>query len=243
MTEPNRVLGRLREESGSPLQGALLRAGREVVASEAARVGVLEALGLVQGQIGGARMPSSYFRRGGLLLAAMVVSAAAVAIPIARRALMAGPPAASIAQQDPGASAKTPEIAEVPGGSETDSAPLATNGTNLRSPKSVAGADESGAVRTAAHAVGRNALAAELAALDAARAKLNNGEPRAALVLLDSYQRDFPKPRLALEAEVLRIDALDRGGQTEAARKRAAAFVQSHPKGVLTGRVRRYLEK
>jgi hypothetical protein len=46
-----------------------------------------------------------------------------------------------------------------------------------------------------------------------------------------------------LEAEVLRIDALDRAGQAEAARRHAEMFVQKHPKGVLTGRVRRYLAR
>jgi hypothetical protein len=48
---------------------------------------------------------------------------------------------------------------------------------------------------------------------------------------------------LALEAEVLRIFAYDKAGQTQLAKKRAEAFVVKYPKGVLSARVRRYLEQ
>jgi len=121
-------------------------------------------------------------------------------------------------------------------------APPSEPSTDGQTAKPSRSTDEAGSQRSV-HLPARNALAAELAALDVVRIKLNAGEPRAAQQVLDAYQRDFPKARLALEAEVLRIDALDRAGQSEAARKRAAAFIQAHPKGVLTGRVRRYLDK
>jgi hypothetical protein len=85
------------------------------------------------------------------------------------------------------------------------------------------------------------ALTAELEALDAVRAALAQGDPGGALSLLDSYSRSYPQGRLELEAEVLRIDALARAGQSDVAKKRAEMFLKRHPKSVLASRVRGYL--
>jgi hypothetical protein len=85
-------------------------------------------------------------------------------------------------------------------------------------------------------------LTAELGALDAARSALAKGEARRALVLLDSYAKSYPRGRLMLEAEVLRIDALARSGETQAAKQRAATFLRRHPNSVLSARVRSYLD-
>src|SRR6188768_812051 len=57
------------------------------------------------------------------------------------------------------------------------------------------------------------ALRAELAQLDAARARLAAGHAEQALALLDAYERATPRGVLRLEAEVLRIDALSRSGR------------------------------
>jgi hypothetical protein len=84
-------------------------------------------------------------------------------------------------------------------------------------------------------------LAAEIAALDAARTSLSRSEPNAALVALDAYSRNFPRGKLRLEAEVLRIGALAKSGQTDAARKRAETFLRHHPDSVLASRVRSYV--
>ncbi len=84
------------------------------------------------------------------------------------------------------------------------------------------------------------ALRAELQAVDSARATLASGNPQGALALLDAYDRGYPRGLLKLEAEVVRIDALARSGQTDAARRRADAFLRQHPKSVLASRVRRY---
>jgi len=83
-------------------------------------------------------------------------------------------------------------------------------------------------------------LTAELAALDTARTALGHSDPAGALAALDSYAHDFPRGRLKIEAEVLRIGALAKSGQTEAARKRAEAFLRLHPDSVLASRVRSY---
>ena len=65
-----------------------------------------------------------------------------------------------------------------------------------------------------ARAAASGALSAELGVLDVARSKLGAGDARGALAVLDEYARTFPRGRLGLEAEVLRIDALSRAGDT-----------------------------
>ncbi len=87
------------------------------------------------------------------------------------------------------------------------------------------------------------ALTAELGVLDSARSKLAAGDAKGALGVLDEYAKTYPRGRLGIEAEVLRIDALARAGETGAAKKRAEAFVKRHPKSVLAPRVRRYLDE
>lgn len=81
-------------------------------------------------------------------------------------------------------------------------------------------------------------LGGELASLDEARSLLAAGNSAGALTKLDAYNRAFPKGRLQLEAEVLRIDAFRRSGQVELARKRADAFLKKNPNSVLASRVR-----
>ncbi len=84
-------------------------------------------------------------------------------------------------------------------------------------------------------------LAAEIAAIDAARNALRSGDAKGALTLLDAYGRDFPKGSFGLEAQVLRIEALAAAGQREKARVLAERFLATHPNSVLAPRVRAVL--
>jgi hypothetical protein len=86
------------------------------------------------------------------------------------------------------------------------------------------------------------ALRAELGALDAVRSALANGRPPLALSLVATYFRTFPRGRLYPEAEVLRIDALAKAGQPNAARRYARDFIKRHPNNILSARVRPYAE-
>jgi len=85
------------------------------------------------------------------------------------------------------------------------------------------------------------ALSEELGALDSARSMLASGDASGALARLDNYNKAFPKGRLQLEAEVLRIDALMKSGQQDLAKKRAQTFLAKHPNSVLAPRVRGFL--
>jgi len=87
------------------------------------------------------------------------------------------------------------------------------------------------------------ALTAELALLDAVRGSLSRGEASSALSQLDGYARTYPRGRLALEAEVLRIDSFAKSGRTAVARQRAENFLNRYPNSVLASRVRGYLHR
>jgi outer membrane protein assembly factor BamD (BamD/ComL family) len=86
-------------------------------------------------------------------------------------------------------------------------------------------------------------LRAELRALDQVRASLASGDFMGALSLLDAYFQSFRHGRLHPEAEILRIDALARCGQTDAARSHAEEFLRRHPKSVHAARLQSIVER
>jgi hypothetical protein len=86
-----------------------------------------------------------------------------------------------------------------------------------------------------------SSLAAEVAALDAASKALAGGDAAGALRRLDAYQKDHPNGALALEAQVLRIEALARTGDKARAKSLAQNFLKAHPTSVLAPRVRSIL--
>jgi hypothetical protein len=85
-------------------------------------------------------------------------------------------------------------------------------------------------------------LGQEISSLDAARSMLARGNTQEALFLLDGYARGFPRGKLAIEAELLRIDALARSGDEVETRRRARMFLARHASSVLAARARTYLD-
>jgi TolA-binding protein len=81
----------------------------------------------------------------------------------------------------------------------------------------------------------------EIALLDAARAAVNAGRPTEALERLDDHSRRFPKGSLALEAEVVRVQALAAAGRSEEASRRAKRVLSRSPNSVVAARLRRYV--
>lgn len=63
-------------------------------------------------------------------------------------------------------------------------------------------------------------------------------EPRRALQLAQEHQRRFPSGALAVEREVIAIDALARSGERLEALRRARAFESSYPNSIHLPRVR-----
>jgi len=80
-------------------------------------------------------------------------------------------------------------------------------------------------------------LGEEIALLSQIRGTLQDGAPARALEQLGEYRRRFERPNLAMEADALRVDALCRAGQREAAQAAAAAFVNDWPGSPLQQRV------
>jgi hypothetical protein len=200
---------RLRNESASDLERALLDAGSSYHGTASARAKTMAALGLAGSAtlIAGTASATGLFSAAKLtwtkLIAGVSLAGAAAAVPVGYQVW-----------QKHHEAARPAVVAMAP-------APVAT------SPE-----------REAA----RLSLTRELAAVDAARATLARGEARKALSLLDAYTQNHPHGRLELEAEVLRIDALARSGQADAAKVRAQAFLRRHPNSVLAARVRAHAQ-
>jgi hypothetical protein len=240
--------GRLLEESDNELERVLLRAGASHRSSNEARSKTLAALGLtgsaaIAAGAFGAASALSKFTWTKLVVAISALGAvAAVPVgyyawhlrhapavaPAARPTLVVAEPAAP--EPTTTTTTATTTIAARPAAAgDARAAPVAARGarpsrTEPRNP------------RTAA------TLTQELGALDAARARLAEGNAVGALALLDGYARKYPRGGLELEAEVLRIDALARSGRADAAHRRAELFLRRHPNSVLASRARRYLD-
>jgi hypothetical protein len=78
-----------------------------------------------------------------------------------------------------------------------------------------------------------------LAVLNAKRA-LRAGDAATALRLLEEARRAFADGALGQEREALEIEALDRSGQSAAARARAAAFLRAYPTSPHATNVKRF---
>jgi len=74
-----------------------------------------------------------------------------------------------------------------------------------------------------------SSLEGEVTTLDRARAALAASDATRALELLTQYEQAFPKGALRPEAMYLRIQALSKSGQRDAARELAARFLAKHP--------------
>jgi len=228
MDEPDRML----DQTGSALTRALLREGQSYRGPQNLRAHTLAALGLAgsAGLVAGSALAWLSAKSWGakLLLTAAAVSMLA-SVPVgyymlrqsalppvvpAPRPAMAAAPTAPVPPATPELSNPSP-AANIPAVTAT---PLPGRGP--------AGIGTAG-----------SALRAELAALDAVRSALANGDSVGALSFLDAYFRTYPRGRLNPEAEVLRIESLARGGRNSTARMYAKEFLRRHPNSVFAARV------
>jgi len=239
MKEPSR----LRDENASALERALLEAGTSYRSPASARAKTLGALGLAGSAtlLAGATQaaPLSAFAKltWTKVLATISVVGVAAAVPVGYyawhhqaavgHASTRTPPGVLAQAVDP------PAPADVSGGA--GAAVIAAPELSPPPARVALHAARLGRPEAAPPAV---TLAHELHSIDAARSLLARGDAEGALARLDAYARSYPRGRLELEAEVLRIDALDQSGRTNLARERAEAFLRRHPRSVLAARVR-----
>ena len=228
---------RLLDETDNEAERALLQVGRSYRASRETMAKTLAAVGLAGAATATASAASAATLAplakawGVKLLLAVSVVSAVVAVPIGYQIFARTQPAAASATASrsvPSAAGKPAAIsANLSAGPllPPDAAKLSKTGP--RNPDSPAGVPVP--------------LGQELAALDAARSMLVQGNPQAAILLLDGYAQTCPHGRLELEAELLRMEALFKSGQVGAARRRASTFLKRHPTSVLAARARSYL--
>jgi hypothetical protein len=235
MDEPDRML----EQTSSALERALLHEGRAYLGPGDLRSKTLSALGLAGTAglaTGGALAWFSAKTWGTKLLLTLSAASVLVGIPVGYLALRHSP-------------APTLRPAEVPvplANPTATAVPLANADTPVRLPTVTPPAGIATTSPTRAAGSGgsaSSALRAELAALDAVRSTLASGDSVGALSFLDAYFRTFPRGRLRPEAEVLRIDALAKGGRLDDARKYALEFLRRHPNSVLAARVQAFAKR
>ena len=228
MDEPDRML----EQTGSALERALLHEGRAYCGPADLQSKTLAALGLAGTAglaTGGTLAWLSAKTWGTKFLLTVSAASVLVGIPVGYFAFRHSPTLTPTLHP-----AEVPApVAKSPGTSaQTVSAelPIPSPVVNVTAPSPTRAPAAAGTTSSA--------LRAELAALDAARSTLASGNSVGALSFLDAYFRTFPRGRLHPEAEVLRIDALAKGGRMDDARKYAHEFLRRHPSSVLAARAR-----
>jgi hypothetical protein len=95
---------------------------------------------------------------------------------------------------------------------------------------------------TAAHSAPAS-LSDELSALKVASSALSAGDPGGALAALDRYDRVLKGQKMRSEATLLRIEALERAGQAQAASALARRFVEQNPGSPLVDRARSFVHE
>lgn len=229
-SEPPRLL----EEGASPVERALLEAGSSYRGSAALQAKTLAAVGIAGTAVAGEAAAASLSHFGwSKWLASLSVAGATAAVPVAYYVLQ-DEPAPQVALQSTAAPrANEPPVRFL------EPAPLEELAPAPPAPPPAPSAPSPSV--ESRPALRSSTLAAEVDAVDAARSALARGDARAALSELDAYARVYPRGKLSIEAEVLRIDALHKSGQSQAAKRLAEQFLRQHPKSVLASRVRRFL--
>lgn len=235
MNEPRRLF----EESSSPVERALLEAGTSYRSSTSTRDGTLAALGLA----GSATLTVGAAGAASTSLLARIGIGKIIAIVATLGAVSAVPAGIYLHHRSRAPESTPPAARQIPTPPHTVLEPTALPPAEVTPDPAEPAPASTRAMKSDAKPAASAALAAEISALDAARSALSSGDAAGALTLLDVYSREHPRGRLQLEAEVLRIDALDKSGKTAQAKDRARQFLQRHPNSVLASRVRATLDR
>ena len=93
------------------------------------------------------------------------------------------------------------------------------------------------------HSAAQVSLSDELDALKVASSALSAGDNQGALAALDRYDHVLKGTKMRAEASLLRIEALSRSGQTQAASVLAQQFVDKNPESPLADRARSFVKQ
>jgi hypothetical protein len=163
------------------------------------------------------------------------VAAKPAALPSAQAVAPPEAPAASATDTGSDPTASAPRSTATP-------APPPAHDVPRRAPRPNA-AQPAPAHERAAAPASTPTLSNELGALKQIRQALRNGDGRAALVLLDRYDGGEYGSSLALEARVLRVEALDAVGRRAEAEALARRFVRDNPDSPLAERAQRFIDR
>lgn len=250
---------RLLHESDSELEQQLLRAGREVELSSAAQARLLSVLGIGAGVTVASKAAAStgilsklLGTKGGLVAASAVsVGVIGAGVYFAQSEFSGQrPPPAELEAPQVQLGARAPAADDVPapsaedvsgmqGGVEREAADEAQGSPGATEPPSRAASRR--AARAPAPATG-DGLGEELALVEAASRASKSGNPRLALQRLGEYRSKFPRGKLALEAQVLRVEAMSQAGQREQAAQLAKGILKRYPNSPVVARIRRYAD-
>ncbi len=231
MEEPRR----LTDGTGTELERALVqelrsyRGPRDMRAHTLAAIGATGATGLTAGGVLAWWSGKTWFYK---LLLTVSATSLLGAVPAGYILLRqeATPPAPRVLP------AVAPRQPQLPAPAITTAAPTAAASIDNPSPHPTLVRPPRNGVATGAN------LRAELATLDQVRSTLARGDFSEALALLEAYFGTFHHGRLRLEAQILRIDALAKAGQTDEARSYAKDFLRRHPNSVHAARLQSIVE-
>jgi len=227
------------------LEAEFIRAGRDVNLSPAAQARLLAALGVAAGVTVAGEAAASTSLLGkllaskGLIAAASMISIGAIGAGVLWSSTTEGPieHAPSVRAAEPVPQATPP--------SQTAPARPDTSGPTPAAAPAWSGVDPSlGKVNTRANtkkaAETRAGLGEELALLEAVSRATKAGNGALALQHSNEYKRRFPRGKLALEAQVLHIEALALAGYGAEASRLAQGFLKRHPDSPVAARIRRF---
>ena len=158
----------------------------------------------------------------------------------------AAAPRASVAAQGVVSSSRLAEATELP---PSPAAPLALSAIPTPAPSTTtpptttperarAKAATAAPMREDGPRPAASSVDAELALLERAKESLDRRRPAAALATVAEYEQRHPHGVLAIEAQVIRIEALAQAGRVQQASSAAHAFLAAHPNTVQAARVR-----
>ncbi len=252
--------GSLLDAQDRELEQQLLRAGKDVELSSAAQARILTGLGVTVAMTASGKAAASTGLVGkllggkaGLIGGASLLSVGAVTAGVY---LSAAPsvraPASVVAHQMP---LDANQVRAYEQSSKLRDQKAAPVSDGRRAQSASAGsqtADEASSVKRAPHpaaaprvsprAASNEGLGEELALVEAASRATRAGNGPLALQRLAEYRRAFPRGKLALEAQVLRIEALALAGRRGEASRLAQAFLKYHPDSPVAARIRRYAD-
>ena len=216
MNDPTRLV----EDDGTPFERSLLSALRDERPSPDLELRMRQGLAMV-----GVTTAGKVAFAGWLKVAVASAVAASVGAGVAvweRR--HEKPPAAEVRAAPPPPVSPAPPVAPPP---EPASTPVQPAAEPVSAPLARA--------RPAASST--RDLSEEIRLLDEVRAAVRDAAPKRALKILATYDRRFPRGQFQQEAQVLRVEALEKSGKKQAAHALGKKFLEEHPESPHVERV------